>query len=295
MKVVAVIPAFNEELSIGSVVLLTKKYVDDVIVVDDGSTDRTGDIAELAGAKVIRHHKNKGKGASLKTGFEYAKNKNADIIVTLDGDFQHNPDEIPKLITPIIEGKADFVNGSRYLRGDPGTPKYRRIGQKVLDVTTNITAGIKISDTQSGFRAFSKKCMPYFRFKDDGFGIESEMLVDAAKAGLKIVEVEIGSRYDVGKPSENPISHGLKVLAKILHDMEFERPLYYFTLPGLVVMVIGMILGLIFLRDYLIGRSVNIGPTIVAGIMALFGTFFIFTGIILDSINRMMKERWRGS
>ena len=286
MRTVAVIPAFNEEVAIGSVVLLTGEHVDEVIVVDDGSTDRTAHVAEMAGARVIRHHRNMGKGAALKTGFEAA---DADVIVTLDADAQHNPAEIPKLVEPILMGEADVVNGSRYLYGrDENTPRYRRVGQKILDTATNISTGLEITDTQSGFRAFSSRSIPHFRFRDPGFVVESEMLTDAAEAGLRIVEVEVGVRYDVDGSTRNPITHGVSVLLKIIGDLELKRPLYYFTLPGLIIGVTGAILSLMFIRDYITGLSVNMGPTLVAVMLTLFGTFFIFTGIILDSMRRMI-------
>ena len=286
MRIAAVIPAFNEEVAIGSVALLTGEHVDEVIVVDDGSSDRTAHVAEMAGARVIRHHKNRGKGAALKTGFEAA---DADIVVTLDADGQHNPAEIPKLVEPILRGEADVVNGSRYLHGrDENTPRYRRVGQRILDRATNIATGLEITDTQSGFRAFSAESIPHFKFKDPGFVVESEMLSDAAEAGLRIVEVEVGVRYDVDGSTRNPISHGVSVLLRIIGDIELKRPLYYFTLPGLLIGITGAVLTLIFIRDYVTGVSVNMGPTIVAVMLTLFGTFFMFTGIILDSVRRMI-------
>ncbi|MBC7101486.1 glycosyltransferase family 2 protein [Methanothermobacter tenebrarum] len=288
MRIAALIPAYNEELTIGTIVLLCKEYVDEVIVVDDGSTDRTARIAEAAGARVIRHRENKGKGAALKTGF---KATDADIIVTLDGDGQHDPQEIPKLVQPIIDGRADIVNGSRYLSGsDKSTPFYRRVGQKILDRATNISTRLDITDTQSGFRAFSRDTIPYFKFKEDGFAIESEMLLDAAESNLRIVEVEIGVTYDVEGSTKHPISHGASVLYRIIKDMELRRPLYYFTFPGLIIVVIGAILTLIFLRDYIIGKSIHMGPTILAIMLTLFGTFFMFTGIILDSMKKMIRN-----
>lgn len=286
MKTAAIIPAFNEEVAIGSVVLLSREHVDEVLVVDDGSTDRTASVAEMAGARVLRHHKNLGKGAALKTGFQAT---DADVIVTLDADGQHDPAEIPKLMEPIIRGEADIVNGSRYLHGtDENTPRYRRVGQKILDTATNISTGLEITDTQSGFRAFSSKTIPHFRFRDPGFVVESEMLADAAEAGLRIMEVEVGVRYDVDGSTRNPVSHGVSVLLRILGDIEVRRPLYYFTLSGLIIGIAGAALTLMFIRDYITGVSVNMGPTIVAVMLTLFGTFFIFTGIILDSMRRMI-------
>ncbi|MDL2246251.1 glycosyltransferase family 2 protein [Methanobrevibacter sp. OttesenSCG-928-K11] len=218
MKSIAIIPAYNEEVAIGSIVLRSLKYVDDVLIVDDGSQDKTNEIAKLAGAETITHVENLGKGMGLKSGFQAIGDK-YDIIVTIDGDGQHNPDEIPNIIKPIIENGADFVNGSRYMNGpEENTPAYRRVGQQVLDTATNISAGIKITDSQSGFRAFSKEAIKCFRFKDTGFGIESEMLADAADNNLKIVEIPITVRYDVDGSTKNPITHGVGVLLKISKD-----------------------------------------------------------------------------
>ena len=288
-RITAVLPAFNEEISIGSVVLRARKFADRVIVVDDGSSDRTAEVAELAGAEVIRHLENKGKGAALKTGFEEADG--ADVIVTMDTDGQHDPVEISKLAAPILAGEADMVNGSRYLNGsDKNTPIYRRVGQSVLDAATNLNSGLDITDTQSGFRAFGAQTVPVFRFKENGLAIESEMLVDAVKAGLRVKEVEIGVRYDVDCSTENPVSHGVRVLVKVLHDMELNRPLYYFTVPGIAFAAVGIGLGLTFLQAFYHGESLHFGPILLMILLTLVGSFMAFTGIILHTISRLVNE-----
>jgi len=216
-NVVAIIPAYNEEKALADVIGKTLDYVDEVIVVDDGSSDKTSEVAIEAGARVIKHSVNLGKGEALKSGFKAIDDDS--IIITIDGDGQHNPNEIPDLVRPIIEDGADLVNGSRYMNGpEENTPAYRRVGQKVLDIATNISAGTKVTDSQSGFRAFSSKSKNVFRFKDTGFGIESEMLVDAAEAGLKIVEVPITVRYDLDGSTKDPITHGVGVLFNITKD-----------------------------------------------------------------------------
>ena len=290
-SITALLPAYNEEISIGSVVLRTKQYADRVIVIDDGSSDRTVEVALLAGAEVLRHSENLGKGAALKTGFA---SLNADtVIVTIDTDGQHDPADIPRLVAPILAGQADMVNGSRYLNGNKkDTPLYRRLGQKVLDVATNINmdCSLSITDSQSGFRAFAWQARDVFRFGQKGLAIESEMLADAAAAGLRIQEVEIGVRYDVGNSSEHPVAHGVRVLVKVLHDMELRRPLYYFTVPGLLMAGAGIFMGLDFLQTFYRGGSLYYGPVLFMMMLTLIGSFMALTGVILHSISRIMLE-----
>jgi glycosyltransferase involved in cell wall biosynthesis len=288
--ITAVLPAFNEEVSIGSIILQAKQYVDQVVVIDDGSSDHTAEVAELAGAKVIRHQLNMGKGAALKTGFHSLNG--SDIIITMDTDGQHNPADIPKLISPILSGDADIVNGSRYLDGkEKNTPLYRRFGQKVLDAATNLDSGLMITDTQSGFRAFAAYTIPNFRFKQKGLAIESEMLIDAARAGLRIKEVGIGVRYDVDCSTEHPVAHGIRVLSKVIQNIELNKPLYYFTAPGLILTSIGIFMGLRFLRDFYLGGSLFFGPTLLMILLTLVGTFFALTGIMLHSISKLIDDR----
>ncbi len=288
-RITAIIPAYNEQVTIGSVVLKTKMYVNRVIVVDDGSTDKTVEIAVLAGAEIIRHKTNMGKGKALKTGFEVSKG--AQIIVTLDADGQHRSSDIPKLVKPIIDGEADIVNGSRYIDGDDkNTPSYRRVGQTVLDKATNFNAKTNITDSQSGLRAFASYTIPAFKFREAGYGIESEMIIEAANAGFKIIEVPIGVRYDVDGSKMNPVSHGLGVLVKVLQDIEFNRPLYYFTLPGVIMIAVGLISGLIFFGSYLNHESSSLASTTLAALLAIAGIFIAFTGIILHSMSRMIDR-----
>ena len=218
MRTIVLIPAFNEQAAIEWVVKKSLQYASDVLVIDDGSSDNTSDIAKNAGASVLKHSTNFGKGVALRDAFSQVNGY--DIVVTIDGDGQHNPDEIPVLIKPIEDNKADFVNGSRYLNGfDENTPAYRRVGQRVLDIATNITAGTSVTDSQSGFRAFRGDTISCYKFRDPGFGIESEMIADASENNLRILEVPITVKYDVENSStKGPVTHGVGVLFKIVKD-----------------------------------------------------------------------------
>ena len=296
ISIMVAIPCYDEEVAIGSIVLCALRYADNVVVIDDGSKDNTVEVAKLAGAEVIVHHRNLGKGAAIKTAFSYARESNYDILVFIDGDGQHNPEEIPKLVAPILAGEADVVNGSRYLNGNgKNTPRYRRLGQRVLDVATNANSGLHLTDTQSGFRAFAVHTASAFRFQTDTHSIESEMLIDAAQKGLRIKEVEIGVRYDVGRSKSHPIQHGLRVLMMVLQDMELRRPLYYFTVPGLLFLIVGLTMGLVFLQTFFNGGSLFFGPTLAMSVLTLVGVFMAFTGIILHSMSRLLYEFRRKS
>jgi glycosyltransferase involved in cell wall biosynthesis len=137
-KISVIIPAFNEEVAIGSTVLGAKQFSDQVIVIDDGSTDRTARMAELAGAKVISLKKNSGKAHALMCGLKLPENRDCDAIVVMDGDGQHRPEDIISVIAPILERKADLVVGSRYMGKDNDVPRYRLLGQGILNHLTNI-------------------------------------------------------------------------------------------------------------------------------------------------------------
>jgi len=257
--------------------------------VDDGSSDRTAEVAALAGAEVLHHSQNRGKGAALKTGFESLNDDT--VIVTIDTDGQHDPADIPRLVQPILRGEADIVNGSRYLNGNKNdTPFYRRLGQVILDKATNANSGLEITDSQSGFRAFSGHTKNVFCFKQNGLAIESEMMADAAQVGLRIKEIEIGVRYDVDGSSEHPLKHGFVVLAKVLHHMELRRPLYYFTLPGFLMVAMGTGMGLEFLRTFYLGGSLSFGPTLAMMLITIIGAFMTMTGIMLHTISMIIVD-----
>lgn len=274
-------PAYNEERSIARMVLGCQKYVDRVIVVDDGSTDATAERAASAGAHIIRHEWNAGYGAALLTCFETAREMGADRMVIIDSDGQHDPEEIPQLLLPLDRG-VDLVIGSRFCSGNgQDISAYRRVGMKVLDITTRIVGGISVTDSQSGFRAYGKRAIDCICIDDDGMSAGSEILLQAKDNKLKVEEVEIHCSYDVERTStENPVSHGVKVLLILLQDMELRRPLFYFTLPGMVLAAIGIGIGLELLRTFYHGGQLSYGLTMLMILMTLVGSFMAFTGII---------------
>jgi len=290
--VVAGIAAFNEEVYIGSVVLRVGRYVDEVVVVDDGSCDCTGDVAELAGARVIRHGVNLGKGRAIQTLLEYVRGRgDVSFLVLLDGDCQHNPDEIPGLVERAWRDGADIVNGSRFLKngGNSSIPLYRRFGQAVLTLVTNFN-GTSVTDSQSGFRVLSRRAIENLEIQEDGMAVESEMLQSAREKNLKIVEHPITCRYDVNGSTLHPLTHGLSVLTAILGKLIYKRPLLYFLSAGTMLLAAGSGTGIYTLHNYLDTGSLPFGPTIAVLLLLTLGSLSVFSGIILHTITKILKE-----
>jgi glycosyltransferase involved in cell wall biosynthesis len=282
--ILAGIPAYNEARYVGSIVLQARQCVDEVIVVDDGSMDNTARVAELAGATVIRHAENKGKGAAIQSILAEAKKRNPDTLVLLDADSQHDPNEIPILIKPISEG-FDLVIGSREAQNDK-TPRYRRIGKKVILHSTRLASKANIFDTESGFRALSPKAINELDLKENGFAIESEMITCAAGKNLKITEVPISNIYTKDGSTLNPIRHGIDVLSRIMVMISERRPLFFFGLAGGVLLVVGLIIGLQVLHIAAATGQVALGTTVLTTLLIIAGILSIFTGIILNALTR---------
>lgn len=194
MKICSIIPAYQESRAIRQVVTLSKQYCTCVVVVDDGSTDNTNRIAEDSGAIVLRHPHNLGKGAALRTGFDYAVETACDITITLDGDMQHNPHSIPRFIDKINKG-FDIVVGSRYATKSEEMPFVRKLSNLITTQALRVFFKVPVTDSQSGFRAFRKEVLEVIPVRDNGFAAETEILIDAKRAGFRISEVPIATNY----------------------------------------------------------------------------------------------------
>ena len=284
ISILAGIPAYNEARYVGSIVLQARQYVDEVIVVDDGSTDNTARVAELAGATVIRHAENRGKGTAIQSILAEAKKKNADVLVLLDADSQHDPNEIPALIKAVSEG-FDLVIGSREAQKEK-TATYRRIGQKVLFHSIRILSKNNISDSQSGFRALSPKAINELGLKEKGFAIESEMIARATDKNLRITEVPISNIYTADGSTFNPLRLGVDILSRIIVMVLQRRPLFFFGLAGGILLVVGLIIGIRVLNIAAIEGVLAIGSTVLTTLFIIAGILSIFTGIILNALSR---------
>ena len=291
MKIIIGIPAFNEEKNIGAIVAKLKKKYDQVIVCDDGSSDMTQIIASSLGAIVVKLPKNLGYGAAIKTIFNEAKKIDGDVLVTFDADGQHQISEIDSVLKPLSENKADIVIGSRFLGSTKDLPKYRKIGIKAITSLTNTVTGSNLSDTQSGFRAYSKKVLNEIFPTESGMGISTEILIKSLKKQMTILEVPITISYDNNSHSQTPISHGASVMMSTIKHVAIERPLLYYGVTGLCFLIVGLIFGAWTIQIYSEQKQVitNIALVGIGGV--ILGTILLITGTILYSIVNVVREK----
>ena len=300
-RILCVIPCYNEEVTIGSVVIKCKQYVDEVLVIDDGSKDQTSMIARNAGAIVLSHNKNQGKAAGIKTGFRYSIDNDFDYVITLDGDGQHNADEIPQILKKIIKKNEidennDIAIGTRYGK-DTEMPLYRRFGKRVLDYTTSFGSGGNLTDSQSGFRAFSKKAVNSLtpRLKGNEFSVESEQLILANELGLKTANAHVSCKYQsIGNAdatsTKTPTSHGLGVLGYIIWLIAEKRPLLYIGVPGLSFVIFGIYWGIITLQDYNKYHVFPIEYALVTSLFTIVGIIAVFIGLLFNTLPQIIKR-----
>ena len=290
MKIVC-IPAYNEEIKINDVVKKSLPHADKVIVCDDGSTDDTAALAKKAGAVVISHEKNQGYGAAISTLFDYSRKNDVEIMVTLDGDGQHNPDQIPDLINVILKHKVDVVIGSRSLKDDKNLPSYRKTGIKIITSTINSATNLKVTDSQSGFRAYSKEAIDLIHPTESGMAVSTEILVKISNNGLSMAEVPITVSYMGDTSTEHPVTHGTHVIGSTLKYVSIKHPMYFYGLPGVLLFISGLIMGVSFLDGYLDPDA----PKILYGLMLgsiisiLLGSMMIITSILLFSMANLIR------
>lgn len=279
-RVIAGIPAYNEGETVASVVEAVSEHVDRVVVVDDGSDDETAFRAARAGATVLRHERNRGYGAALRSIFEYARRQEATRLAIIDADGQHDPSDVPKLVDVQQSTGADVVIGSRFLgKTESNTPLYRRFGITIINVLTNVTLGRiapsqYITDTQSGFRVYGPDAIQTLADEPDigdSMSASTDIIFHSARHGFAIEETPTTVDYDVANAnSENPLTHGLGVVVNILRRAQRERPIATLGVPGFVGLLLGLVIAL-----WTLGAGDGLLPTVgtaiaVASIVAGF-------------------------
>jgi len=290
MKITIGIPAYNEEKNIAKIIVQLKKVADQILVCDDGSTDSTSEIAESLGAIVIKHPKNLGYGSAIRSIFLKSREINAEILVTIDADGQHKIEDVKKVTKPIVDGQADISIGSRFLEEGDNAPKYRKLGINIITKVTNSSLSEKITDAQSGFRAYNNKVLQSLTPSDSGMGISTEILIKSSNLGLKIAEVPTEIQYEGETSSQNPISHGTGVLISTLKYISIERPLVFYGIPSFIFFIIGLTFTFFAVQYYTeIGR-LNTNLTLIAGGTLLIGVVLVVTTILLYSLVSVVRE-----
>ena len=285
MKVTIGIPAFNEEKNIAKVIVKLKKISDEIIVCNDGSTDLTGEIAENLGVIVINHKQNLGYGAGINSIIKKSKEIDTDILVTFDADGQHKVEDVKKVIEPIKNGDADLVIGSRFLsKTKEKIPEYRKIGINIITKVTNAGLKKKITDSQSGFRAYSKDLISKLDISDMGMGISTEILIKTNSLGFRIAEIPITILYEGKTSTQNPISHGTSVLFSTIKYTSIEHPLKFYGIPSLIFFVIGLSFTFLSIDYYMEVGRINPNVTIVAAGTTAIAVILLVASVLFYSL-----------
>ena len=291
MKIIIGIPAFNEEKNIASIITKLMGITDTVIVCNDGSSDLTSKIAEKMGAVVINHEKNLGYGGAIRSIFFKAKEMDGDILVTFDADGQHRVEDIKTVIEPVINQKADLVIGSRFLdESEKEVPQYRKVGIKVITKITNASIKKQLTDSQSGFRAYSKQVINELNPSELGMGISTEILIKASSKNFKILEVPIKIIYSGDTSTHNPVTHGSSVIISTIKYTSLQRPLTFYGIPSIIFLIIGSAFSYLAIQYYVeIGR-LNTNLTTIGASTVLIGVVLLITAILLFSLVSVVRE-----
>ena len=290
MKITVGLPAYNEEKNIAKIIVQLKKVADQIIVCDDGSTDLTSRIAESLGAIVIKHPKNLGYGSAIRSIFLKSREINSEVLVTIDADGQHKIEDIEKVAKPVVDGQADISIGSRFLDKNNNAPKYRKLGINIITKVTNSSLSEKITDAQSGFRAYNNKVLQGLTPSDSGMGISTEILIKSSNLGFKIAEVPTEIQYEGDTSSQNPVSHGTGVLLSTLKYISIERPLRFYGIPSFIFFAIGFAFTFFATQYYAEVGRLNTNLTLIAAGTLVIAVILIVTAILLYSLVSVVRE-----
>ena len=292
MKLTIGIPAYNEEKNIACIITKLKKITDSIIVCDDGSSDLTGEIAQNLGVSCITHQKNLGYGAAIRSLFLRAKELDSDILITFDADGQHRIEDISSVVNPIKEKVADIVIGSRFLdKKSEDIPNYRKLGIKIITKVTNMSIKEKLTDSQSGFRAYSKKTLEKISPADNGMGVSTEILIKSSNLGLTIAEVPIKVNYEGETSTHDPISHGTSVILSTLKFTSIHNPLKFYGIPGIIFLIIGLVFIAWTIQIYTVEQEIITNISLIGIGCIVLGAVFLMTAVILFSIVTVVKGK----
>jgi glycosyltransferase involved in cell wall biosynthesis len=249
------------------------------------------EISKNLGATVISHRKNMGYGVAINSIFQKCKEMNTDLLVTFDADGQHRVEDIQKVIEPIKNNDADLVIGSRFLDKKSDVPNYRKIGIKVITQLTNASIKKKLTDSQSGFRAYNRQVLSQISPSDVGMGISTEILIKSSSKGLRIVEVPITILYSGNTPTHNPVSHGTSVLFSTIKFTSIEHPLKFYGIPSVIFLIIGVTFTTLAVQYYIDVGRLNSNLTLIGGGTVLIGIILLICAILLYSLVSVVREK----
>lgn len=286
------LPAYNEESRIAAIITKLKDVVDEVIVCNDGSLDLTSQIAKELGVIVVDHTRNLGYGAAIKSIFQRFLETDGDVLVTIDADGQHRVEDIEKIIQPIIDDSADLVIGSRFTETNvTKIPRYRKIGISAITKVTNISTKQKITDSQSGFRAYKRAIIEHTSLSETGMAVSTEILIKADRKNFRITEVGITVEYPKNSSTHNPISHGTSVFVKTLQFAAIQHPLKFFGIPGIFFLVFGLGFIIWTIQIHAESKQVITNIALIGLSSTIFGVLLLMTSILLYSVVVLIKER----
>ena len=290
MKVTVGIPAYNEEKNIASIIVKLKKISSEIIVCNDGSVDSTAEIAEKLGATVINHTKNLGYGSAMKSIFLKSKEIGSEVLITLDADGQHDVNDIEKILKPITDKKCDIVIGSRFLEKSENIPNYRKLGINIITKITNATMKDHLTDSQSGFRAYSNKVINEITPSESGMGVSTEILIKASNKNFRIGEVPITVSYEGDTSTHNPVSHGTSVLLSTLKFTSIEHPLKFYGIPAVIFLVIGISFITWPIQIYADEGSLITTITLIGATTIIVGLILSIAAILLYSLVSVVRD-----
>ena len=286
------LPAYNEEKNIAQIILKLQKVSDKIIVCNDGSTDLTEEIAEKMGAIIINHPRNLGYGASIRSIFHKAEELDSDVLVTFDADGQHRVEDIEVVLEPILKNDADIVIGSRFLdKHNIDVPSYRKLGIKAITDIANTSLDMKLTDSQSGFRAYNKKVLKEIIPSEYGMGVSTEILIKANKGGFKIKEVPIRILYPGDSSTHHPVAHGMSVILSTMKFISIEHPLKFYGIPGIIFLITGLFFVIWTIQVFTETRQIITNISLIGIGTIIFGTMLTMTSIMLYSLVNVVRER----
>jgi glycosyltransferase involved in cell wall biosynthesis len=286
------IPCYNEENRIASVIIGCQEFASKIYVCDDGSSDLTAQIARKMGATVIQHKQNLGYGAALRTLFDAASDSNLRIVVTFDGDGQHDPKYIEQLTKPILNGESDIVIGSRFSEkeNEQNVPGYRKAGIKVITAATNLANSLNVKDSQSGLRAYDVRFLRKIMPSEMDMSASTEILMKASSERLRIKEIPVRIKYNEDSSTHNPLIHGGSLLLGVFKQYSLKHPLLFYGSIGVGSLFVSLVFWILLIASYSSTKLIETNFAILSIGLTIIGFMFATTSIILWTVTNVVRS-----